>query len=67
MTISKAVKKDLKIKSYFTQRHCLLTAKSKAIRIERIPLILNHLKNREDVLIFVDEKKFAVNEKNKSS
>ena len=64
MTISKAVRKDLKMKSYCRQRHCILTAKSKAIRIERNPLLLNHLKNcGGDVRIFVDEKIFIVGKK----
>ena len=62
--VSKAVRKDVKMKSYCRQRCCLLNPKSKAIRVERSPLILNHLKNHEgDVRIFVDEKKFAVDEK----
>ena len=64
MTISKAVRKDLKIKTYCKQRHYILTAKLKAIRIERSPLLLNHLKNcGGDVRIFMDEKKFIVDKK----
>ena len=49
MTISKAVRKDWKMKSSCRQRRCILTAKSKAIRIERSLLLLNYPKNRGDV------------------
>ena len=64
MMISKAVWKDLKRKSYCRQRYCILTVKSKIIRIERSPLLLNHLKNHGgDVRILVDEKKIVIDEK----
>ena len=33
------------------------------MRIERSPLLLNHVKNRGDVRIFVDENKFVVDKK----
>lgn len=63
MTISKAVRKDLGMKSFCRRRRNILTAKSRAIRNERSLLLLNHLKHRGgDVRIFVDEKKFVVDE-----
>ncbi len=64
MTISKAFRKDLKMKSYCSRRCCILTAKSKAIRIERRLMLLKHIKNRGGAArIFVNEKKFVVDEK----
>ena len=64
MTISKAVRKDLKMKSYCRQRRCILTAKSKANRIKRNPQFFNYLKNGEgDVRIFMNEKKFVGDKK----
>ena len=61
MTISNAVRKDLGMKSFCRQCRNILTAKSKAIRKERSPLLLNHLKHHGGAIcIFVDEKKFVV-------
>ena len=63
MTISNAVRKDLGMKSFCRRRCNILTVKSKAIRKERSPLLLNHLKHHGGtVRIFVDKKKFVVDE-----
>ena len=63
MIISNAVRKDLGMKSFCRRRCNILTAKSKAIRKERSPLLLNHLKHHGGaVRIFVDENKFVVDE-----
>ena len=49
--------------SYIRRHHNLLTARSRAIRVERFPKLLDHLKNKGGhVRIFVDEKKFIVDE-----
>ena len=58
-TIANAVKQDLSMKFYTRRRRNILTA----IRSERCPKLLNHLKNTGgDVRIFVDEKNFLVDE-----
>jgi len=62
-TISRAVNEDLGMKSYVRRRRNLLTARSRALRMERCPKLINHLKNKGGhVRIFVDEKKFIVDE-----
>ena len=62
-TISRAVNEDLGMKSYIRRRRNLLTARSKALRVERCPKLLNHLKHKGGhTRIFVDEKKFIVDE-----
>ena len=48
---------DLELKSYVRRCRHLLTARSNAIRVEKCPKLLNHLKNKgEDARIFVEEK-----------
>ena len=61
-TISRAFNEYLGTNSYM--KCCnLLTACSRAVRVERCPKLLNHLKNKGGhVHIFVDEKKFIVGE-----
>ena len=62
-TISRAVIEDLGMSSYIRRCRNLLIAHSRAIRVERCPKLLNHLKNKGGhVCIFVDEKKFIVDE-----
>ena len=62
-TISRAVNNDLGMRSYVRSRKNILTTRSKVIREERCPKLLNHLKNKGGkVRIFVDEKKFVVDE-----
>ena len=62
-TIRRAVNEDLGMKSYVRRRRNLLTARSKALRLERCPVLLNHLKNKGGcVRIFIDEKKSIVDE-----
>ena len=62
-TIRRAVNEDLGMKSYVRRPRNLLTARSKALRLERCPVLLNHLKNKGGcVRIFIDEKKFIVDE-----
>ena len=62
-TIGRAVDEDLGMSSYIRRHRNLLTAHSRAIRVERCPKLLNHLKNKGGhVCIFVDEKKFIVDE-----
>jgi len=58
-TVSRAVNLNLNMKSYIRRRRNLLTAKAKAIRIERCPKLLSHLKHKGASKI-VDEKKFIV-------
>ena len=45
-TISRAVKEDLVMKSYVRRVCNLLTTRSRAIRAERCPQLLNHLKHK---------------------
>ena len=45
-TISRAVKEDLGMKSYVRRVRNLLTTRSKALRAERCPKLLNHLKHK---------------------
>ena len=62
-TIGRAINEDLGMSSYIRRRRNLLTARSRAIRVERCAKLLNHLKNKGGhVRIFVDEKKFIVDE-----
>ena len=62
-TISRAVKEDLGEKSYVRRVRNLLTTRSRALRGERCPKLLNHLKHRGGhVRVFVDEKKFFIDE-----
>ena len=62
-TISRAVKENLGMRSYSRKRQNLLTERLKALRKERVPMVLNQLKNHGgDVRVFVDEKKFVVDE-----
>ena len=62
-TISRAAKEDLGMKSYVRIVRNLLTTRSKALRAERCPKLLNHLKQKGGhVRVFVDEKKFVVDE-----
>lgn len=62
-TISRAINEDLGMKSYVRRVHNLLTTRSRALRVERCQELLNHLKHRGGhVRIFVDEKKFVVDE-----
>ena len=62
-TISRAVKEDLGMKSYVRRVRNLLTTRSRALRAERCPKFLNHLKHKGGhVCVFVDEKKFVVDE-----
>lgn len=62
-TISRAVKEDLGMKSYVRRVRNLLTTRSRALRAERCPKLLNHLKHKGGhVRVFVDEKKFVVDE-----
>ena len=51
------------MKSFTRKRRSLLTERARAIRRERAPKVLNHLKHlRSDVRAFVDEKTFIVEE-----
>jgi hypothetical protein len=61
-TISRAVNHDLQMTSYVRTRRNLLTDKAKAIRAERCPKLLSHLKHKgaSRTIVFVDEKKFVV-------
>lgn len=62
-TISRAVNEDLDMKSYVRRVRNLLTTRSRALRAERCPKLLNHLKHKGGhVRVFVDEKKFVVDE-----
>ena len=62
-TTSRAVKEDLGMKLYVRRVRNLLTTRSKALRAERCPKLLNHLKHKGGhVRVFVDEKKFVVDE-----
>ena len=62
-TISRAVNEDLDMKSYVRRVRNLLTTRSCALRAERFPKLLNHLKHKgEHVRVFVDKKKFVVDE-----
>ena len=62
-TISRAVKEDFGMKSYVRKVRNLLTTRSRALRAERCPKLLNHLKHKGGhVRVFVDEKKFVVDE-----
>ena len=62
-TISRAVKEDLGMKSYVRRVRNLLNTRSRALRGERCPKLLNHLKHKgRHVRGFVDEKKFVVGE-----
>ena len=62
-TISRAVNEDLDMKSYVRRVRNLLTTRSRALRTERCPKLLNHLKYKGGhVRVFVDEKKFVVDE-----
>ena len=62
-TVGRAVRGDLGMKSFVRKRQNLLTEGAKALRKERAPKVLNHLKHRgSDVRVFVDEKKFVVEE-----
>ena len=62
-TIRRAINENLGMSSYVRRRRNLLTTRSKAIRAERCPKLLCHLKNKGGhVRIFVDEKKFIVDE-----
>ena len=62
-TISRAVKENLGMRSYFRKRQNLLTRRMKKLRRDRAPIIFNHIKNRGgEVRVFVDEKKFVVDE-----
>ena len=63
MMIYNAVRKDLMMKSFSRQCQNILTERSMKIRKERSHLLLNHLKHKGgSVRIFVDEKKFMVDE-----
>ena len=62
-TISRAVREDLGMKSFTRRRQNLLTEAARAIRRERAPKVLNLLKHGgSEVRVFVDEKKFVVEE-----
>ena len=62
-TISRAVNENLDMKSYVRRVRNLLTTRSRALRAERFPKLLNHLKHKGGhVRVFVDEKKFVVDE-----
>ena len=62
-TISRAVNEDLDMKSYVWRVRNLLTTRSIALRAERCPKLLNHLKHKGGhVCVFVDKKKFVVDE-----
>ena len=62
-TISRTVKEDLRMKSYVRRIPNLLTTRSRVLRGERCPKLLNHLKHKGGhVRVFVDEKKFVVDE-----
>ena len=62
-TIGRAVNEDLDMKSYVRRVCNLLTTRSRALRAERWPKLLNHLKHKgEHVRVFVDDKKFVVDE-----
>ena len=62
-TTSRAVNEDLDIKSYIRRVFNLLTTRSRALIAERCPKLLNHLKHKGGhVRVFVDEKKFVVDE-----
>ena len=51
------------MKPYIWRCHNLFTDRSRAIRVESCPKLLNHIKNKEGrVRIFVDKKKFIVDE-----
>ena len=62
-TISRAVNEDLDMKSYVRRVRNLLTNRSRALRAERCPKLLNHLKQKGGhVRVFVNENKFVVDE-----
>ena len=62
-TVARAVKLYLGMKSYVRRRRSILTERSRAIRAERSPKLLSHLRHKGGkVRIFVDEKKFVVDE-----
>ena len=62
-TISRAVNEDFDMKSYVRRVRNLLTSRSRALRAERCPKLLNNLKHKGGhVPVFVDEKKFVFNE-----
>ena len=52
----------LEMQSYVRRRRNLFTARSRAVGVEKNPMLLNHLRNkRGNFCIFVDEKIFIVN------
>ena len=62
-TISRAVNEDLGMKSYVRRVRNLLTICSRALRGEKCPKLLNHVKHKGGhVRVFVDKKKSVVDE-----
>ena len=62
-TVSRAVKENLAMKSLTRKRRHLLTGRAKVIWKERAPKVVNLLKLLgTNVRVFVDEKKFFVEE-----
>ena len=62
-TISRAVNEDLDMKSYVRTVRNLLTTRFRALRAERCPKLLNHLKHKGGhVHVFLDEKNYVVDE-----
>ena len=61
-TVSRSVNRDLGMTSYVRRRRHLLTAKTKAIRVERYPKLLSFIKHQISgkALEFMDEKMFTV-------
>ena len=59
-TMRTVVKKDLKAKSRARVKRQLLTAKTKAARLERCKVLLSRLKKGAPLIMFTDEKVFTV-------
>ena len=60
---SREVNEDLDMMSYVKRVRNLLTTRSRALRAERCPKLLNHLKHKGGhVRVFVNEKKIVVDE-----
>lgn len=63
MTFSKAVRQELCVNLPSSGHHNILTTCCKTIQAERSPRLLSHMKHYDgDIRIFVDEKKFMVDE-----
>ena len=59
-TVRRIVKKNLKAKSFARNQKFLLTDRIKISRLERCKKILNKLKKKTPIILFIDEKYFTV-------